>query len=68
MESPLLWIAQTEELCEQAVQSWGELWRAFGPAGEALTISRLWGGYEATEVDRGSQVVVATIQKLDAGV
>ncbi len=68
IESPLLWIAQTEELCEQAVQSWGELWRAFGPAGEALTISRLWGGYEATEVDRGSQVVVATIQKLDAGV
>lgn len=25
---PILWIAQSDELCEQAVQSWDEVWRA----------------------------------------
>ena len=67
LESPILWVAQTEELCEQAVQAWSELWRAHGPS-EPVTISRLWSAYEADEVSRGQQVVVATIQKLDAGV
>ena len=27
LEGTILWIAQTEELCEQAVQTWSELWR-----------------------------------------
>lgn len=65
--SPVLWIAQTEELCEQAVQTWGEIWQGLGPR-RRLTLSRLWGGYEAARADYGEQVVVATIQKLDAGV
>lgn len=65
--SPILWIAQTEELCEQAVQTWSELWRGLGPR-RRLTLSRLWGGYEASNAEYGEQVVVATIQKLDAGV
>ena len=29
--SPILWVAQTGELCEQAVQTWSELWRGKGP-------------------------------------
>jgi superfamily II DNA or RNA helicase len=67
MGSPILWIAQTEELCEQAVQTWTDIWRGIGPR-RRLTVSRLWGGYAAARVDYGDQVVVATIQKLDAGV
>ncbi|MDX8152089.1 DEAD/DEAH box helicase family protein [Patulibacter brassicae] len=66
LESPILWIAQTQELCEQAVQSWAEVWRAVGPA-RSLKISRLWGSYSAqAREDGGIQVVVATIAKLGA--
>jgi superfamily II DNA or RNA helicase len=65
--SPVLWVAQTEELCEQAVETWSELWRAKGPR-RRLTISRLRASYEATHAEHGEQVVVATVAKLDAGV
>jgi superfamily II DNA or RNA helicase len=67
LNSPILWIAQTEELCEQAVETWSELWRGKGPR-ERLTISRLLAGFEAVEAEHGQQVVVATIAKLIAGV
>lgn len=60
---PVLWVAQSDELCEQAVQTWSDVWRARGPRGE-LSISRLWGPNEAEEIEPGPQVVVATIQKL----
>lgn len=60
---PILWVAQNDELCEQAVQSWYDVWRAVGARGE-LFISRLWGPNEAEESDNAPQVVVATIQKL----
>ena len=68
LESPILWIAQTDELNEQAVQAWSEVWRANGPVGSQLTVSRLWASNDAEEVERGHQVVVATIAKLNAGV
>lgn len=61
--SPVLWIAQSDELCEQAVQSWAEVWRAVGPA-RPLRISRLWASNSALPVDEGHQVVVATVDKL----
>jgi superfamily II DNA or RNA helicase len=61
--SPILWIAQTDELCEQAVQTWGYLWRAFGPT-RPLRISRLWSSNEAEALEGGQQVVVATVAKL----
>ena len=67
LSSPILWIAQTEELCEQAVQTWSEIWRGLGPR-RRLTVSRLWGAFEASPADYGDQVVVATIAKLEAGV
>lgn len=65
--SPVLWVAQRDELCEQAVQAWSEIWRDRGPR-ERLTISRLWGTNEAEPVAEGTQVVVATIAKLDSRV
>lgn len=61
--SPILWIAQSDELCEQAVQSWSEVWRRYGTE-EELTISRLWAANEVEESITGPQAVVATVDKL----
>lgn len=61
---PVLWVAQTEELCEQAVQTWRDVWRATGPA-KSLTISRLWSTNSAQPVTSGYHLVVATDAKLD---
>lgn len=60
---PILWIAQSDELCEQAVQSWDEVWRAVGSK-SPLRLNRLWASNEADEWTDGPQVVVATMQKL----
>ncbi|OBF21622.1 hypothetical protein A5725_13600 [Mycobacterium kubicae] len=59
-----LWIAQSDELCEQAVDAWRYAWSAIGPASERLTVSRLWGANDATPVDEGFHLVVATDDKL----
>lgn len=64
---PVLWIAQSEELCEQAVQAWAEVWRAMGPP-KTLTIGRLWDANGAEPVPGQPHVVVATIQKLSTSV
>ena len=63
LASPILWIAQSEELCEQAILSWTEVWRAIGDE-RPLEIARYWGPYEADESLQELQVVVATDAKL----
>jgi len=63
LAGPILWIAQSDELCEQAVQTWNDVWRAFGRQ-RRLVINRLWAANEADSADDAFQVVVATIQKL----
>ncbi|MFD5915311.1 DEAD/DEAH box helicase [Kitasatospora sp. NPDC058201] len=60
---PVLWIAQTEELCEQAVQSWRFVWSKVGPE-RPLVVSRLWSSNSATPVDDRVHLVVATDAKL----
>jgi DNA repair protein RadD len=64
----ILWIAQSEELCEQAVQAFREVWVDLGHRSDAvretLTIGRLWGQANADPLECG--VVVASIQKLHA--
>lgn len=67
IDGPVLWIAQSEELCEQAVQAWAEVWRAMGPP-RMLTISRLWDDNVATAVPNQPHVVIATVQKLNRSV
>lgn len=62
VNGPVLWVAQTDELCEQAVQTWSDVWRALGPQ-RPLHISRLWSSNEAEAVDM-DHVVVATVAKL----
>jgi superfamily II DNA or RNA helicase len=61
---PVLWIAQSEELCEQAVQSWSFVWSKVGPD-EQLLINRLWSTREAAPSKDTAQLVVATDAKLD---
>ncbi|WP_084780729.1 DEAD/DEAH box helicase [Planobispora rosea] len=61
---PVLWVAQTDELCEQAVQTWQMVWRHTGPA-QQLTISRLWATNEADPVEEGYHLVIATDAKLE---
>lgn len=65
LDGPVLWIAQSWELCEQAVQSWKFVWQKVGPE-EPLTINRLWNNYEAAAVGSGPQLVVATDAKLES--
>jgi superfamily II DNA or RNA helicase len=60
---PLLWIAQSEELCEQAVQTWSTVWRQFGDH-RPLRIGRLWSRNEVTETEDDVTVIVATDAKL----
>ncbi len=67
--SLVLWIAQSEELCEQAVQSFREVWIDLGhrknPARETLGIARCWGTSPVPDPEENG-VVVASIQKLQA--
>lgn len=62
----ILWIADRDELCEQAVQAWREAWRSFGPKKGKLRISRLWGNISEAVAADGAHVVVATIQTISA--
>lgn len=63
-----LWIAQTDELCEQSVQCFRQLWSNVGATGEDLRIVRLWGGQSSpTPPEAGEAIVViASIQTLNA--
>jgi superfamily II DNA or RNA helicase len=64
LAGPVLWIAQSEELCEQAVQTWSEVWRDFSDK-RTLIIGRLWSDNEVAEPDSDLSVIVATDGKLD---
>lgn len=65
-EPSVLWIAQGEELCEQAVQCFIDVWSAVGTPGEPLKVVRFWGGYtpELQLSGEGPTVIVATIDTL----
>ncbi|WP_250032193.1 DEAD/DEAH box helicase [Paractinoplanes maris] len=63
---PILWIAQSNELCEQAVQSWKYVWEKAGLGNTRLTISRFWQAREAVAVSGNPHLVVATDDKLTA--
>lgn len=60
---PLLWIAQSDELCEQAAETWSYVWRAKG-ASIPMRLARLWSNNEAQEEPGAFQLVIATIKKL----
>ncbi|HXR75394.1 MAG TPA: DEAD/DEAH box helicase family protein [Bryobacteraceae bacterium] len=62
----VLWIAQTDELCEQAVQSFRQVWANRGRPWTDLRIFRLWGGNPnpAAPDEDVPSVIVASIQTL----
>lgn len=59
----VLWIAQSDELCEQALDVFRQVWQAEGRPGDALRLYRLWGGRDLPDLEQGG-VIVASIQKL----
>lgn len=64
LQGPVLWIAQSQELCEQAVQTFSEVWRGLGDE-RPLTIGRLWESNDVHRPDTEFSVVVATDAKLE---
>jgi superfamily II DNA or RNA helicase len=64
---PILWIAQSYELCEQAVQSFTEVWSSMGEAG-TLSVDRFWHTKTVEQVsipeEYIGQIVVAVDAKL----
>ena len=64
----ILWVADRDELCEQAVESWRQVWASDGAQGTQLRISRMWGGQPAPLPTSNMHVIVATIQTLSAKV
>jgi DNA repair protein RadD len=60
----ILWVGQTEELCEQAFQSFRQLWTVKGIPGQKLRIFRFWGsGRRLPDLDEEG-VIIAGISKL----
>ncbi|MFG2968455.1 DEAD/DEAH box helicase [Streptomyces sp. NPDC048288] len=55
---PVLWIAQSEELCEQAIATWEFLWPHLGSASK-LHISRMRQGHHPEPFSDGHHLVVA---------
>ena len=64
LSGPVLWVADRDELCEQAVEAWRQVWSAKGASETVLRISRLWGGQGAPGSAPDLHVIVATIQTL----
>jgi superfamily II DNA or RNA helicase len=64
----VLWVAQTDELCEQAVQAFRQVWLNVGAPRTELRIIRLWGGNpNPAPSERNRPVaVVASIQTLNS--
>lgn len=62
----VLWVADRDELCEQAVEAWRQVWSGVGVEGKRLRISRMWAGQPRPLPVSDLHVIVATIQTLNA--
>ena len=60
----ILWIADRDELCEQAVEAWRQVWSNIGTPEARLRISRMWAGQPDPLPLNELHVIVATIQTL----
>lgn len=65
LSGTILWIAQSIELCEQAVQTFDTVWRFLGDE-RPLTVGRLWENNTVHQPDTDVCIVVATDAKLEA--
>ena len=62
----ILWVADRDELCEQAVESWRQVWSRKGVEATQLRIYRMWAGQPPPSPTGEMHVIVATIQTLAA--
>ena len=62
----ILWVADRDELCEQAVEAWRQVWASEGAQATQLRISRMWAGQPPPLPSSKLHVIVATIQTLNA--
>jgi len=61
IDTTVIWLAHSDELCEQAIQSFDELWKNFGLLD--CTIWRMWGGFKAKDYKgNGLNFVVSSFQ------
>ena len=63
----ILWVAQSDELCEQAAEAFREVWVDHGGNGvrKLLHLFRYWGSRNILPDVFGDGVVIASIQKLN---
>ena len=48
----VLWVADRDELCEQAVEAWRQVWSSIGVEAAPLRISRMWAGPAAAAANQ----------------
>ncbi len=65
-EGGILWVADRDELCEQAVEAWREVWASEGKQATQLRISRMWAGQPRPLPTSEMHVIVASIQTLSS--
>ena len=60
----ILWVADRDELCEQAVEAWRQVWASEGKQSVQLRITRMWAGQQPPLPTGDMHVIVASIQTL----
>ncbi len=65
LKGGILWVADRDELCEQAVEAWWQVWSSIGAQAARLRVSRMWGGQPRPQPTSDLHAVVATIQTLN---
>ena len=61
-QKSIIWVAHTEELCEQAIDTFKDVWQNL--ADFPTHIVRCWGNYNPTSFDTMGGFIVCTFQKL----
>ena len=61
-KSCMIWLAHTEELCEQAIESFKRSWLEYGSG--IANVYRLFGSYELSVNETKPGIVFASLQKL----
>lgn len=60
----ILWVADRDELCEQAAEVWTQVWSSEGIRATRLRISRMWGGQLDPLTTEDIHVVIASVQTI----
>ena len=61
-DKKILWVADRRELCEQATDAFGKVWRHKGK--KKITLNRCWENFNLISNIKGSTLIVATIDKI----